>query len=226
MSSLRTTAERQADFFEACWLGELDRVNALLAEGTDLKAMVDASGRTPLHEASLSGHLSTVEALIAKGADPKAADRWGDTPLHSASRRGHLPVVLALLGAGADPNAVNKHGNTPLHWASIIGSVQVVLALLAAGADPRKGTPLIEFPKGSSDFVLTRYARDMVRMSPELEKVLLSFQIGLDVKNPRGAWAIAVVRGIFFKHGASSEGRAEVIPEGPAVPGAGGPGGA
>jgi hypothetical protein len=98
------------------------------------------------------------------------------------------------------------------------------LALLASGADPRKGKALIEFPEGSSDFVLTRYAREMIGMNPELEKGLLSFQSALDAKTSRGAWAIAVVRGILFKHGASTESRVEEVPEGPAVGGAGGPG--
>jgi ankyrin repeat protein len=199
MSSLlpptRTPAEIQAAFFEACQSGDLGRV----------------------------------QKLLAAGADPNAADQYGDKALHSASSRCHLAVVKALLAAGADPDAVSHCGSTSLNFASRNGLYPVLKVLLLWGADPRLGVPFIESAKEPSAFVLTPYGylRTLTARPFDLAEALLGFKdkSALDAKTSRGAWAIAVVRGIFFKHGASTESPVEVVPEGPAVGGAGGPGG-
>ena len=191
-------------------------------------------------EACRSGDLGRVQALLASGFDPKTDDGSGFTALHWASGSARLPVVFALLAAGADWGAVSRSGFTPLDWASYLGHIRVVEALLAYGADPRKGeNPLILLPPGREDLInsvdgalysaaliLSEDARLYADGTPGLGEALLSFQGALASETPRGAWVRAALfsaLGCKFKE-RTTESRVEVVPEGPAVGGAGGPG--
>lgn len=77
--------------------GDLEGVEAALAEGADLASADSTFGNTALHLAARRGHVEVVELLLAKGADPLADDAGTMTPLHVAARDGKTKVVRLLL---------------------------------------------------------------------------------------------------------------------------------
>jgi hypothetical protein len=72
----------------AALAGDLDRVNTLLAAGTDVNAR-DEDGWTALLLASRDGHQKVARALLAAKADVNAAAEDGATALIAASQNGH-----------------------------------------------------------------------------------------------------------------------------------------
>ena len=68
------------------------------AGSSQLVAMADGSGRTPLHIAADRGQPPMVELLLAHGANRNAKDNRGRTPLDLAEERGHEDVVARLGG--------------------------------------------------------------------------------------------------------------------------------
>jgi ankyrin repeat protein len=131
-------AEPELDVFEASAFGDLDRLTALLAEGTDPNAF-SADGFTALHFASFFGKPEAARLLLDRGAEVDARGRgWmTGTPLHSAASGRHVDVVETLLAAGADPNARQSGGWTPLHAGAHNGDVAAVALMITAGADLR-----------------------------------------------------------------------------------------
>ena len=85
---------------EAAQSGNLQRLQALLAGGTDIDAR-DAGGRTALMLAVLHDQTEAVNSLLAAGADPNAADTSGTTPLEAALARARPEITAALRRAGA-----------------------------------------------------------------------------------------------------------------------------
>lgn len=77
--------------------GDLEGVEAALAEGADLASADSTFGNTALHLAARRGHFDVVRLLLAKGADPLAHDTGTMTPLHVATRDGKTKVVRLLL---------------------------------------------------------------------------------------------------------------------------------
>src|SRR5947209_11772591 len=79
-------AGRAPDFFEACALGRLDCVSALLAEDPQLVNHYSGDGFTGLGLAAFFGHVELTRRLLESGADPNCASRYGlrVAPLHSA----------------------------------------------------------------------------------------------------------------------------------------------
>lgn len=76
------------------WLAE-----QLLAWGPVLD-VVNAAGRTPLHEVARRGFDELTAILLAKGASSNLADAQGGTPLDEALGAYHLECAFALLRAG------------------------------------------------------------------------------------------------------------------------------
>ncbi len=77
--------------------GDLEGVEAALAEGADLASADSTFGNTALHLAAKGCHFDVVRFLLAKGADPLANDAGTMTPLHVAARGGRTKVVRLLL---------------------------------------------------------------------------------------------------------------------------------
>ena len=70
--------------YEAAREGNIEAVKQHIAAGTDVNAVCDVMGTTPLHNAAFGGHKEVVELLISKGADVNAKDDVGKTPLDTA----------------------------------------------------------------------------------------------------------------------------------------------
>ena len=65
---------------EAAAKGDLKKVEAHLAAGTDINDRDGEHGSTALHAAAYHGNLEIVKFLIEKGADINAKDKHGQTP--------------------------------------------------------------------------------------------------------------------------------------------------
>ena len=93
--SLNRNVEGRTPLMHASFEGDLDRVIALLDEGSDPNDR-DAGGDTALMFASMGGHFLVVKMLLAHGADPLARARNGWTALRFAESR-YQHEVAALL---------------------------------------------------------------------------------------------------------------------------------
>jgi ankyrin repeat protein/Tfp pilus assembly protein PilF len=100
--------------------GKLDRVRALVEEGTNLNAR-DREGYTALHRAVLMGKKEVAKFLIEKGAAVDTALPGGYTPLHEAAYNGHKEIVALLIAKGAAIYAADAIGKTPLQLAAAQG---------------------------------------------------------------------------------------------------------
>ncbi len=128
----------QPNLHEACALGLLETVEALLATQPDQVNTFAPDGFQPLGLASFFGHLGVVESLLAHGAQVDSASRnpMKVMPLHSACAGGHTAIVQTLIARGAPVNARQAEGFTPLHSAAQNGDLEIIRLLLDAGGDP------------------------------------------------------------------------------------------
>jgi ankyrin repeat protein len=124
------------DVFEACAVGNLERVRALARENAGQVNGFAADGFFPLGLAAFFGHRAIVEFLLKNGAEAKTASRNAQrvTALHGAVARRDVEIVKMLLEAGADPNAKQERGFVPLHDAAANGSLELVQLLVSHGA--------------------------------------------------------------------------------------------
>jgi ankyrin repeat protein len=130
--------ENGLDLFESAALGEIDRVNDLIAHDRTLITQFSADGFQALHLGAYFGHPRVVRGLITSGADLNSVARNPSQvrPLHSAVSGRHGGVVEMLLEAGADPDPPQAHGWTALHSAAHQGNTRLVEMLLEHGANP------------------------------------------------------------------------------------------
>ncbi len=128
--------------FEACVLGQADRLKAMLTADRDLIGRYSADGFTLLHLAAFFGQPEIAAMLLAAGADANAEARntMRVRPLHSAAAADQTRIALALIEHGADVHARQQGGFTPLHAAAQNGNIELVRALLEHGADPAAQT--------------------------------------------------------------------------------------
>ncbi|KAF5891184.1 NF-kappa-B inhibitor alpha-like, partial [Clarias magur] len=79
-------------------------------------SIVNYSGHTCLHIASICSFLSLVENLVQLGADINAKEQCsGRTCLHLAVDLQNLPLVQQLIALGADVNSMTYGGHVPYH---------------------------------------------------------------------------------------------------------------
>lgn len=113
----RPSEEAGLELLLASWLGDLKRVQSLLAAGADPNRS-GIRGRSALYGATRRRDLRIVKLLLAHGAIPSRADFGRNTPLHAAAGQGWVDGARALLAAGAPVDALTTDGWTPLHLAA------------------------------------------------------------------------------------------------------------
>ena len=114
--------------------GDIDAIQALLAQGVDVNAL-EPDGASPLHWAADAGDVRTAALLIKSGANVSAGNDYGVTPLSLAATNGSPAMIEALIAAGANPDALLPTGETVLMTASYTGNPAAVKVLLAHGAN-------------------------------------------------------------------------------------------
>lgn len=118
--------------------GDKEAVEALLADGADVKA-TGPRGITLTHFALEPEDASILQRLVEAGADPVSRLEDGSTAPHLAAiRKGnnadHLSVFLSL---GLDPNAIGGKQEQPLLIYAVYGrNHKAAELLLSHGADP------------------------------------------------------------------------------------------
>ena len=134
----RLLVQRGAELnvFEACAVGELSRVKALIEQQPELINAYALDGFQPLGLAAFFGHAGIVEYLLSKGAHVNSPSRnaMRVMPLHSAIASRQTAFVQLLLEHGADVNARQADDFTPLHEAAQNGLPDVTQWLLERGA--------------------------------------------------------------------------------------------
>lgn len=102
--------------------------------------MVDSTGRTPLHWATMRGEEEAVRCLLDAGADANVQDDLKSTPLSLAASSGSVRMLELLILAGADVDTRNNIGSQAIHYASRHrNDVEPVAVLLRAGASVNSG---------------------------------------------------------------------------------------
>ena len=131
--------QKQAPLPCAIAYGDAEKVNRLIADGSEFNGAYNELGWTYLYLAAYMGESDSVDALIKAGANVNVlVGEEGHTPLLVAMLVENNEAIMSLINAGADVNAIHKGiGVTPIHFwaASPSGSVEVMNALINAGAD-------------------------------------------------------------------------------------------
>ncbi|HEY3053370.1 MAG TPA: ankyrin repeat domain-containing protein [Thermoanaerobaculia bacterium] len=124
------------DFYEACALGDLDRVKKLADRSLVNSRSPD--GYPPVGLAIFFRHPEVAKFLIERGADVSAVadNAQRVAPVHAAAAVCDRETMKLLLERGADPNAKQQMDATPLHGAASRGDVEMTTLLIAHGADP------------------------------------------------------------------------------------------
>lgn len=136
ITKLLLDAGAEYDIHSACYLGDVERVRAILKEHPP-----QAKDKTAMWGAAFYGHAAVVKLLLEHGGDPEDADSGGLTVSYWALR--HPSVLKLLFDAGADPkvrvdnqgNGGGPQGSTLLVEAAGGGYVETAKLLIARGLD-------------------------------------------------------------------------------------------
>ncbi|WKY07141.1 hypothetical protein Q1695_006950 [Nippostrongylus brasiliensis] len=137
------------DAHTAASIGDVNVIQALLANKKLDPSEKNLSEWTPLLYAAYLGHHNVCSALIEAGAKTDDCNTKGQTPLMMAASCGNLQVVRLLIEQGASVNRADSRDRQALHYASSCSQNVVAETLLQAGADPNApdadgSTPLME----------------------------------------------------------------------------------
>ncbi|KAH0557197.1 hypothetical protein GP486_005013 [Trichoglossum hirsutum] len=185
--------------------GHVELCQALLENGANPNT--PRGGDPILGESADRGSLEVVKLLVENGAVVDAIDDEGSTALQKASMRGHISIVTYLLEHGADINHTNNIGYTPVLLAAESGFAEIVQLLIDRGADPHRAvtagwTPIhLSYEHAEATRVLMENGADANRIANyytplhlaasnnhvEVVKVLLSFNLDIDIQCPDGS---------------------------------------
>ena len=135
----------------AAFFGHWKVCGFLIGQGANVKATLNKTGETPLHQALAKAgrpyYFYTVKLLVERGADVNAKTiagqetgafmrdvrTKGETPLHRAAAYADEHTIQYLIEQGAKVDAKDAYGASPLTWASEHLRPGKILALLAYG---------------------------------------------------------------------------------------------
>jgi len=125
------------NLFEACAVGKVERVKAILKRKHKLLNVFAPDGFQPLGLACFFGHVEIVRFLLESGAEVNTPSRndLKVTPLNSAAAGRHYEIAMLLLERDANPNIRQEGDFVPLHSAAMNGQIEMVKILLQYGAD-------------------------------------------------------------------------------------------
>jgi uncharacterized protein len=137
VTPLLLEAGAPVNIFEACALGDSDRVRAMIELSPELVSRYSIDGWTPLHLAAYFGNVTVATYLLERGAriESRSTNAQQNTPLHAAAAGRQMDAVALLLDSGADVNARQHGGFTPLMSAAANGDLPMAILLLGRGAD-------------------------------------------------------------------------------------------
>lgn len=133
-------AGAEPDVFVAAALGDLVRLQNLVAQWAGYLNIFAKDGFTPLQLACYFNQETTALWLIEQGADVNAVakNKIQIAPIHAAATHGNLAILRALLEKGADVNAAQAGGFTAVHQAAHRNNVPMAKLLLQFGANPKQ----------------------------------------------------------------------------------------
>lgn len=125
------------DLYDACALGDIDRVGEIIRADPALVSSRSADGFPAVGLAIFFGHPEIARLLIDRGADVGAAasNPQRVAPVHAAAAVCDRETMQLLLDRGADPNARQQSDVTPLHGAASRGDIEMAKLLISRGAD-------------------------------------------------------------------------------------------
>jgi uncharacterized protein len=125
----------KATLADASCLGDIEEVQRLIREGSDVNAR-GCWGMSPLMSAAEKGHLELVKLLVDKGADINTKTKKIGPALTLALDNGRLEVAKLLIAKGADvnPRMHPLYRKVPLEIARTKGYKEIEDLLKARGA--------------------------------------------------------------------------------------------
>lgn len=144
------------DVFEAAAVGDVLRLEDILAADPGEAHGFSGDGWTALHLAAAFGTPQAVDVLLQHGAHVDAVSKnpQRNQPLHAVVSLGRNPdTVRLLLAHGADPNATQVGGFTPLFSVAPAGRSDLAELLIEAGAHAHHKSDL---GKTAADFARER----------------------------------------------------------------------
>jgi hypothetical protein len=116
---------------DAIWAGQVDKLESLLAEDSELLHLSEYHGVTPLGAAVYCGDEVIVNMLLDNGASPGRLDSIGSSPLAIAVATASENMARILVQRGADPNTTDPVlGVSPLEYTAREGMVELCRILI------------------------------------------------------------------------------------------------
>ena len=133
----RLFAKRELTFGEACAMGDLARVQALLDSDPSLLDRHSPDGYPPVGLAIFFRQPEVARFLIERGADVNshATNAQKVSAMNAAGAVEDIESMKLLLAHGANPNARQESDFTPMHVAAGRGNRAMIELLLAHGAE-------------------------------------------------------------------------------------------